>query len=232
MPTATPFTALGRGNGFPFCCLTIDIINNPPDPSNDPYRLYDLCPETFTLGEVMNWYWNVSDYTSTGWSYGTFRISNNELLNHYTYYLNLDEARAAFPQLNIDEDHVGVEYQPNFGVIRDTEPYKRVCSDGRIRLRFVTRFALGWYLYPVIVYDESNNNYRFIIKGSSAVVGTRKVVEDSWSGRVGDTTTLSIPITTSKNISIPMATRPPATGGSTELRFIGTTTGSLVSYTY
>lgn len=42
MPTATPFTALGAGNGFPFC------IEEDPNMSAG-----------YTLGQVMNVFWNI-----------------------------------------------------------------------------------------------------------------------------------------------------------------------------
>ena len=228
MPTATPFTALGRGNGLPFCCLPVDIIDNPPDPSNNRYRWYDLCPETFTLEEVMGWFWNVSDYTSTAFRWGIYDTTENEWLSQYTFYLNLSEARSAFPNESIGENKAGVLYD-GLGVIRDIEPYKRVCAElGGALIRFVRTSSINTGIRVRIVYDESNNNYRFIVLSSSYLYGTRKYVEGH-SSSIGDTITLSLPITPSKNISIPMAT---GSSSTVEYRFISTTTGSLVSYTY
>jgi len=236
MPTATPFTALGAGNGLPFCCIPIDIINNPPDPSNDIYRLYELCPETFTLEEVMNWLWNVSDYISTAISYGRYRLSDDELLIAYTLYLNYSEAAEAYSGGGSLADFgQGLALYP-IGSARNIEPHERVCAS-YVRFRFTVlnsnnALYFSERIFVRIVYDKINDNYRFLVRLPNNIMGTEKYVEDAWSSGTGNTTTLSIPITTSKNISIPMATRPPATGGSSEYRFISTTSGSLVSYTY
>lgn len=53
MPTATPFKALGRGNGFPYCGTKIDV-NNRGD--GNAYFRYKV----LTLAEAMKLYWNLA----------------------------------------------------------------------------------------------------------------------------------------------------------------------------
>jgi hypothetical protein len=80
-----------------------------------------------------------------------------------------------------------------------------------------------------IVYDSVNDNYRFLVQAPYSDMGTGKYVEGV-AGPVNDTETFSIPITASKNISVPMATRRDSI--SSTYNFISTTTGSLDFYTY
>lgn len=227
---ATPFKALGKGNGFPFCCIPIDEINNPPDPSNDPFELWELCPETFTLSEVMNWFWNGDDYTSTAITYGRYLLSNGSLIGSYTWYLNYSEADQAYGG-GLTDSGQGLNLVP-LGSARNTEPHERVCAYG-VRLLFtqidsVNNSASDRAIFINIVYDVINNNYRFLVRSPYSTMGTEKYVESVFG--VGDTTTFSIPITSSKNISIPMATRSDTTSNGWD--FISTTTGSLDFYTY
>ena len=232
MPETTPFAALGRGNGFPFCCIPIDIINNPPDPSNDPYELWELCPETFTLEEVVNWFWNGHDYTSTAITYGRYLVSNNELLNEYTWYLSYSDANEAFSGSgDLNDFGQGLAFR-SLGSARNIEPHKRVCTDGARLVFTELNDSNASYnsilIYVMISYDESNNNYRFLVRSPYSTMGTEKYVESVFG--VGETTTFSLPITPSKNISIPMAVM--SSTGSTEYRFVDTTTGELDFYTY
>lgn len=230
MPTATQFNALGKGNGFPFCLIPIDEINNPPDPTNNPWELWELCPETFTLGEVMNWFWNGHDYTSTKISYGRYLKSDGSLIRSYTWYLNYSEADAAWPHGTLSDVGQGLNF-PSLGSARTIEPYQRVCSSS-VRLRFseLTAVATSDKLISMwIVYDSVNDNYRFLVRAPYSEMGTEKYVEDTL-GPVNDTVTFSIPITASKNISVPMATR--RDSSSSTYNFISTTTGSFDFYTY
>jgi len=58
MPTATPFKALGRGNGFATCPSKIDV-NDRGD--GNPYTAYKV----LTLAEAMHLYWNLASVTAT-----------------------------------------------------------------------------------------------------------------------------------------------------------------------
>lgn len=57
MPTATPFTALGRGNGFATCPIKIDV-NDRGD--GNPYFAY----KALTLADAMKLYWNLASVTA------------------------------------------------------------------------------------------------------------------------------------------------------------------------
>lgn len=237
MPTATPFKTLGAGNGFPFCLIPIDEINNPPDPTNNPWELWELCPETFTLEEVsQNWFWNGHDYTSTKIAYGRYLKSDGSLATSYTWYLNYSEADAAYTIGTLPYVFMGLNFS-SLGSARTVEPYERVCASS-VRLRFteIIAYATGTVFSAVgrrinirIVYDSVNDNYRFLVQSPYSTMGTEKWVENTL-GPVNDTVTFSIPITASKNISVPMATR--RDSGSSTYNFISTTTGSLDLYTY
>lgn len=50
MPTATPFTALGAGNGFPFCLPKVDVSD------------YTYC-NALTFAQAMKFYWNSYSFT-------------------------------------------------------------------------------------------------------------------------------------------------------------------------
>jgi len=224
MPTATPFTALGAGNGFPFCLIPIDEINNAP------WELWELCPETFTLVEVMNWFWNGHDYTSTKIAYGRYLKSDGSLVRSYTWYLDYSEADAAWPSGTLSDVGQGLNF-PSLGSARTIEPYQRVCSSS-VRLRFseLTAFADSDRIISIrIVYDSVNDNYRFLVRAAYSEMGTEKYVENTF-GPVNDTTTFLIPITASKNISVPMATR--RDSSSSYYAFIGENEGSIDFYTY
>ena len=230
MPTATPFKTLGAGNGFPFCLIPIDEINNPPDPTNNPWELWELCPETFTREEVMDWFWNGHDYTSTKIAYGRYLKSDGSLIRSYTWYLNYSEADAAWSSGTLPDVGQGLNF-PSLGSARTIEPYQRVCSSS-VRLRFSELTAVatsGRIISMWIVYDSVNDNYRFLVRAAYSEMGTEKYVEDTL-GPVNDTVTFSIPITASKNISVPMATR--RDSSSSTYNFISTTTGSFDFYTY
>ena len=231
MPTATPFKTLGAGNGFPFCLIPIDEINNPPDPTNNPWELWELCPETFTLEEVsQNWFWNGHDYTSTKIGYGRYLKSDGSLVASYTWYLNYSEADAAWSAGTLPDVGQGLDF-PSLGSARTIEPYQRVCSSS-VRLRFTELTAVsaaGRLINIRIVYDSVNDNYRFLVQSPYSTMGTEKWVENTL-GPVNDTVTFSIPITASKNISVPMATR--RDSSSSTYNFISTTTGSFDFYTY
>lgn len=57
MPTATPFTALGKGNGFPSCLPKVDVSE------------YDNVEE-MTLGEAMKIFWNLASISYSASSSG------------------------------------------------------------------------------------------------------------------------------------------------------------------
>ena len=62
MPTATPFTALGRGNGFPFCLDLQALINAYGD-------IWDRT-EPISLNSLMSLFWNLYEINSLSFTFG------------------------------------------------------------------------------------------------------------------------------------------------------------------
>ena len=237
MPTATPFTALGRGNGFSsFCTIPISQLENP-----EAWKEYDLCPEEFTLEEVMNWAWNGHDYTNTSLS-----IEEDHYGTTYTryrkWYLNYSEANQAWGG-NLPDSGQGLYFGvklENGAVIyssgRNTQPYERVCS-ARPNLRFFEIESddtgiIGSFTRFIrirIVYDSNNNNYRFLVRaGGGRIANESQIVADGLT--VENTITFEIPITSSKHISVPMASSEDAL--DSEYIFTNAVAGEIDFYTY
>jgi len=242
MPTATPFTALGRGNGFAsFCTIPISVATDSP-----AWELWELCPEEFTLEEVMNWAWNGHDYTDTSLDIFWDRqgTPENPRENYeIKYFLNYSEANEEWLQNaaynpsgdDLPDNGQGLRFGSN-GSGRTREPYERVCfgrpdllfqefrystSDGKIFFR-ASRF-----IRLRIVYDSANDNYRFLAFSTGEFMATEKYAEEH--GTVNDTTTIEIPITSTKNISIPLATW---TYTDKSFEFTNSVVGEIDFYTY
>jgi hypothetical protein len=237
MPTATPFTALGRGNGFAsFCTIPISEATSSPT-----WESYDLCPEEFTLEEVMDWAWNGHDYTGTSLS-----IEEDIYATTYTryrkWYLNYSEANQAWGGDLPDGGqglNLGARLE-NGAVIyssgRNTQPYERVCR-ARPSLRFfetesddtgiISSFTR--FIRIRIVYDSNNNNYRFLVlAGGGRIANESKIVADGLT--VENTITFEIPITSSKHISVPMASSEDEL--YSEYIFTSAVKGQIDFYTY
>ena len=58
MPTATQFTALGAGNGFPRCVSRVSA-------SDDDFPSGGILNGNLTLEQVMHLYWNIESITIT-----------------------------------------------------------------------------------------------------------------------------------------------------------------------
>ena len=65
MPTATPFTALGAGNGFPECITKVDMTETQGGTWAPPVI------NALTLNQAMNLYWNLYGIVGTASATGT-----------------------------------------------------------------------------------------------------------------------------------------------------------------
>jgi len=124
MPTATSFTALGRGNGFPFCPTRKTSSTNTSGSSM-----------TFSLEKVMEIYWKYSNPTGTD----TSVVETPP---------NVD---GALPQVNISSDASQSFF---YGFSSSTpnariEPLERVCSSNRIN---ISSASSGIYQYNGVSY--------------------------------------------------------------------------------
>lgn len=91
MPTATPFKALGAGNGFPFCLETIDVLNRGDGNAYDHWVTLGGFKKTDTglptqsqidtsLQNAMKLFWNAHQITGTASldsSYNTTSVTNS-----------------------------------------------------------------------------------------------------------------------------------------------------------
>lgn len=77
MANADPFTALGRGNGFPFCIPTMDVtLGNDTDPSDPDYNgIVDY--RALSLKDAMKVYWLMKESTVSGHASGSASAEMN-----------------------------------------------------------------------------------------------------------------------------------------------------------
>lgn len=105
MPTAIPFTALGRGNGFPFCLDPALIA---------PFLNYDLT-DPIELDVLMNFFWNLYDITSMDFTFvkRSYDFTNGEFV----------EETISLQKTSFSAKGVGVVSAPL------PEPFEKVCFD-------------------------------------------------------------------------------------------------------
>ena len=122
-PTATSFTALGRGNGFPFCPTQRTSSTNTTGSSM-----------TFPLEKVMEIYWKYSNPTGTDTS-----------VNHTPS--NID---GPVPTVNISSNASQSFFAASrTSFAQFVEPHKRVCGSNRINISSATS---GFYQYNGVPY--------------------------------------------------------------------------------
>jgi hypothetical protein len=126
MPTAIPFTALGRGNGFSFCPTRKTSSTN-----------FTGSSMTFSLEKVMEVYWKYSNPTGTD----TSVVATPP---------NVD---GALPQVNISSDASQSFFAAsrNSASSQFIEPLKRVCGDQSVGLGIVSASS-GFYQYNGVPY--------------------------------------------------------------------------------
>lgn len=112
MPTATPFTALGRGNGFPFCPTKVDVSNfdywitlggfKKTDGGSPTQAQIDL-----SLSNAAKIYWNI---------YGVTGEATSSLAS--VTFVNMDEAESST---------VSFAKTPSPSDTEEREPIDRAC---------------------------------------------------------------------------------------------------------
>lgn len=125
MPTATPFNALGAGNGFPFCVTQRTSSTNTTGSSM-----------TFSLEKVMEIYWKYSNPTGTD----TSVVETPPNVN------------GPVPQVNISSNasesfFSGSRFSSSLTFI---EPFKRVC--GNSNSLGIISASSGFYQYNGVPY--------------------------------------------------------------------------------
>tara|TARA_R110000787_G_scaffold146201_2_gene259942 strand:+ start:91 stop:996 length:906 start_codon:yes stop_codon:yes gene_type:complete len=102
MPTATSFSALGKGNGFPFCSGAVNV-NNSPD--GNPYTHWITLGGTIkgggpptqseidlSLKNAMKLFWNYNGHTATDST-----IRNDSLRSFTNLTIDIDEEEYKIP---------------------------------------------------------------------------------------------------------------------------------------
>jgi len=125
MPTATAFTALGRGNGFPFCVTQRTSSTNTTGSSM-----------TFSLEKVMEIYWKYSNPTGTDTSVVETPDGGNGPLPQVNISSNASQSFFAGRPFNS---------APTF-----IEPFKRVC--GNSNSLGIISASSGFYQYNGVPY--------------------------------------------------------------------------------
>lgn len=100
MPTAIPFTALGRGNGFPFCLDFQELINLNGD-------IWDRT-QPISLNSLMSLFWNLYEINSLSFTFSFTTSRGGSGVREYTNKGSVSYAETALNGLS-------------------GEPYKRVC---------------------------------------------------------------------------------------------------------
>jgi hypothetical protein len=133
MPTATPFTALGRGNGFPFCLDLQALINVHGD-------IWDRT-EPIAINPLMSLLWNLYVFNSLSFTF-TFTTS-----------LGGAGAEEYTNQGSVSYDGTAFDGPPG-------EPYKRVCfTDNALPIVQIldsqNTFEGEFFFLPTL--DDDNN---------------------------------------------------------------------------
>ncbi len=126
MPTATSFTALGRGNGFPFCPTQRTSSTNSRGSSM-----------TFPLEKVMEIYWKYSNPTGTDTSVVETPPNIGGPLPQVNISSNASQSFFAGSRFNA---------APTF-----IEPFKRVCGNDPAGLGIISASS-GFYQYNGVPY--------------------------------------------------------------------------------
>lgn len=219
MPTATQFTALGRGNGFPFCLGAGTPIG------------YDLCPESFTLAEIMEWFWNSEDYVGGEFTYNLVNMEDESYARRFEVHFDPDGGPGG------GSSDVGLQID---GIpTRDLEPIDRVCAEG-ISMQYNVFRALGGgafnfldtrTLYMEIIYNEEDDYQIAVNAPDGTHTGTLTYVEGIRNP--DDEATLALPMPNGKTLSIPWATSHSSDPDDRQMLFDTVTDpSSLDFYTY
>jgi len=138
MPTATPFTALGVGDGFPSCLVKYDIS----DLANHPRGYYSV----LSLEQAMELYWNMSGitaYAEANFNPGSIynALSSSDEMEHEVngqFFTSTPEKRICNLEHQVEKNTstMAFGYVGNVGVTACS----RTTEDG---LRNIARLYLG-----------------------------------------------------------------------------------------
>jgi hypothetical protein len=134
MSEATPFKALGRGNGFPFCTLKVDVS------TFDNYQ-------EWTLGQAMKIYWSLSGIN------GFFNLVDVDTLED----IKIENVKLGdfieYDQSNGSETSDDSDYT-------DVDPEYRVCNRNRSGEKF-TDLGRGFNDYGMSINLASNSIVKY-----------------------------------------------------------------------
>jgi hypothetical protein len=235
MPIAQKFKALGAGNGFP----SVYNINGCVETSTP--NGYDLCPESFTLAEIMEWFWNSEDYVGGSFTYNLVNVDDGTYARRFEVHFDPDGFSGTDSDIGLqiakDPDDDDGQATPT----RDMEPKERVCRGYGIEMHYNVFRALGSggsfsYLDRRTLYMEiiknGEDDYQIAVNAPDGThTGTKTYVESIRTP--DDEETFSLPMPNSKSLSIPWATSHSSDSADKQM-FFGTVTNpsSLEFYTY
>jgi hypothetical protein len=203
MPTATPFTALGRGNGFPFCGDKVDMV--------EEGGLSDW--KVMTLKQAMEVFWLSEEWKSTA-------TATVDATTIYSFGATPEVTIASDDLVNDIKPHERICKWDKFkresdGYIITDDPPENVLATARFRFAPLTAF-IGDYdakfsllrLYEGSVDNESNfRGYGFkglfLVEGIAAInvdtgnfflrklvlLNSQKDVTEDYNEFIGDATT-------------------------------------------
>jgi hypothetical protein len=152
MPAATPFTALGRGNGFPFCLDNVSTLESAFSSNSDGAIDSIVLDRTdaVSLDDLMFFFWNLSELTTCTFV-NSFTSSDGSSGTTTTNTGSSDIKEAQIPSGGSGLD-LG-------NTLKSTQPRDRVCleesaTDPRIFIQSLRQgsssalYTQGFYVTP------------------------------------------------------------------------------------
>ncbi len=149
MPTATPFTALGRGNGFPFCVTRKTSSTNTTGSSM-----------TFSLEKVMEIYWKYSNPTGIDTSVVETPSSPNDPIS---VNISSDASQSFFYGFSPSTSSSSAIQNARI------KPLERVCSRNRINIKTASSG----------IYQYNGADYPFDLYVAIGYNSSISIIEDS-----------------------------------------------------
>jgi len=175
MPTAIPFTALGRGNGFPFCLDLQALINVHGD-------IWDRT-EPIAISPLMSLLWNLYEFNSLSFTFNFTTSSGGSGSEEY-------------------EKQGSVSYD---GEIFDAvEPYKRVCfTDNALPIVQIldsqNTFEGEFFFLPTL---DDDNNYCLAYSISTPDIQSPKLAATQSRPTNGGVAEIQFPLDDNENTAV------------------------------
>jgi hypothetical protein len=197
---------------------------------------YDLCPESFTLAEIMAWFWNSEDYVGGSFTYNLVNMDDESYARRFEVHFD----PSGGPSGGSSDVGLQILFGDGGVPVRDLEPKGRICADG-ISMQYNVFRALGGggafnfldtrTLYMEIIYNGEDDYQIAVNAPDGSHTGTKTYVESIRTP--DDEATFSLPMPNGKSLSIPWATSHSSDPANRQMLFATVTDpSSLQFYAY